>query len=657
MLGQGETIKDFQHRFPILFGVLVGLFGLMLLRLGFLQIYRGQEYRMFSERNSLRQEKLPGPRGLILDRDGRVLVDNRLRLNITVTPQYVSNMNEVLGRISELSGEPFERLRDRYRSRVTTAFKFQPVSVVDHAPWPLVVQVESKRHELPGVEVEPAIRRHYLHKQVGAHVYGYLSEVTRKDLESERAKRLGFSLGDWVGTAGLERVFDEYLRGQNGVRYVEVDAHGHRVDRSEEGRSILRHLPADIPPKPGHNLLLTIDERLQLVAAEAMKGMLGGTVAIDPRTGEVLAMISAPTFDPTELSEKRNELWASINNNPFRPLVNKNISDHYPSGSTFKVFTALAALEEKIIDQKTTVFCPGSFRFGRRVYHCHKEAGHGHVDLLESLRGSCDVFFYSIASKMGIDPISRMASLFGLGRETQIELDREVPGLMPTEGWKLKALKEEWTPGETLSASIGQGYNLVTPLQMAVSYATLVNGGNLYKPYLVSGIESVDGKAVKRFSPELLSNHKVNAEFLTVVKEAMAQVVNHPNGTAYHFARSPNVTISGKSGTAQVVSMTKEELFSPCDSLPLERRHHAWFVGFAPRDNPEIVVSVLGLHECGGSRRASPVVKSVIEEWYKNKKLKEALQGPSPANAKIDLDDLEWGQFVLAPDGDPDTEG
>ncbi len=635
MLGQGETIKDYQHRFPILLGAIVLFFGLLSIRLFFLQVYRGDVYRKFSEQNSLRQEKIPGPRGQILDREGRILVDNRLQLDVTLIPQFAPKVAPVLETLAQIVDEPLEKIEDRYKRARVGSFKFQPLTLLRNADWDSVVQIESLKSELPGVDVESRIRRTYLHKSVGSPLFGYLSEVSKEEIkQSEKRGDKTYDLGDWKGRSGLEKQWEKYLRGVDGVRYVEVDAHGRRVsgpgDSTQSGAQFL-NLPAEVPPKSGNNLVLTLDEDLQLEAAKSMYGKMGAVVALDVRTGEVLAMISQPGLDPTDWGNKGADLWSGVKNNPYSPLLNKTIQEHFPSGSTFKVFTALAALEKGIFNENTAVFCPGYYKFGRRIYNCHIQGGHGAVTLRQAIEGSCDVYFYTIASRLGIDAISKMASNFGLGSKTGIELEGEVPGTMPTESWKLQALKQEWTPGETLSAAIGQGYNLVTPLQIALAYATLVNGGNLYRPYVVSKIETETGEVVRRFSPELISNYKVNPKHLEAIKEALSDVANSPRGTAHSFLRTPNKLISGKSGTAQVMSFNREDLFKPCQNLPFEKRHHAWFVGYAPRENPEIVVSVLGMHECGGSRNASPVVRAVIEKYWQKKKAKESLLGPQPS--------------------------
>jgi len=631
MLGQGEAIKEFQPRFPILMIVITVIFCLLGLRMFFLQIIRGEFYRTFSEQQSLRKEKIPGPRGQIFDRNNHLLVDNRLQLDIAITPQFVKSPAEVIGALAAIIKEDPKKLLEKYKARVAGAFKFQPVVLVENASWEAVVKIESNRSHLSGVEIEQRIRRTYLNEKVGSHVFGYLSEVTKKEIASQRAKGVlqNYEQGDWIGRSGLEKSWENYLRGNDGARFVEVDAHGHRITDSRQ-RALLRELPGNIDPVPGKTLYLTLDEELQMTAAEAMLGKMGAAVALDPRTGEVLAMLSNPGFDPTELVTRGPELWTSIINNPYEPLRNKAIQDHYPSGSTFKIFTALAALESNVVSESSTVNCSGSFRFGSRVFNCHKKEGHGPVNLHSAIAGSCDVYFYQIAAKLGIDSISNMAKRFGFGQKTGIELGNELTGLMPTEEWKKKRYNQPWSPGETLSAAIGQGANLVTPLQLAVAYATLINGGNLYRPYIVSRVEDLNGEIVESFGPKLQGTVKINQKDLAVIKAAMNDVANAPGGTAQAILKTPEKLISGKSGTAQVMSFTKEELFKPCINLPFEKRHHAWFVGYAPQENPEIVVAVLGLHECGGSRNAAPVVKAVIEKYFQRKKDRQLqIAGPS----------------------------
>jgi penicillin-binding protein 2 len=390
-------------------------------------------------------------------------------------------------------------------------------------------------------------------------------------------------------------------------------------------------LKKEVEPSAGNNLVLTLDADLQKAAAEALQGKMGAVIALDPRTGEVLVMHSQPGFDPTEMTSKGPDLWQSFMKSTWGPLRNKTLQDHYPAGSTFKIFTAIAGLENHVIDESTTINCPGSLRFGNRVYHCHKKEGHGAVNLRSAIYFSCDVYFYQLAMRLGVDPISKVGMDFGFGRRTGVELFHEAPGLMPTESWKNQTFGQVWTPGESLSAAIGQGANLVTPLQLANAYSTLINGGNLYRPYVVSRIENERGEVLARYSPELLGTHRLDPKYLEPIKDALWDVSNRPGATAYSSTHTPEKLISGKTGTVQVISMSKDELYRPCDQHPFEKRHHGWFVGYAPKDNPEIVIAVLGIHACSGSKGAAPVAKKIFDAWWAKKRAIEALKGPLPA--------------------------
>lgn len=636
MLGQGETIKDFQHRFPIFLYAIALVFGAIGLRLVYLQVFKGSFYRRFSEQNSLRKEKLPGPRGLIFDRNYKLLVDNRLQLDVTVTPQFVKDPKSTLTRLAQLSDDNSDRLYTRYNDKIKGNPKFQPVSLLENAPWPVIVRIESSKDGLAGVEVEPRIRRTYLLGETGAHLFGYLSEVTKRDLAQTNSKNApngldgDYELGDYIGRFGLERRWEKYLRGTDGVRFVVVNAHGHRLSQGTQDNStnVPGNLKRNIDPKPGNNLVLTIDADLQQAAEVGLRGKMGAMVALDPRTGEILAMTSHPSFDPTEMTSKGPDLWQSFMKNPWGPLRNKVIQDHYPAGSTFKVFSALAALEAGVIDEHTVVNCAGGMRFGNRFYNCHHV--HGPVNLQRAISGSCDTFFYQVASRLGIDPISKLASEFGFGRRTGIEIFNEAQGLMPTEAWKLANLKQVWTPGESLSAAIGQGYNLVTPLQVANAYAAVINGGNVYRPYVVSRIENQEGETIRRFSPEVMTTHRLQPKFVDVIKRGMFDVANLPGATAYVAMHTKEKFISGKTGTVQTRSQTKDELKRACKSKPFEERDHGWFVGFAPPENPEIVVAVFGLHECSGAGGAGPMARFVFDKWWEKKQAEAALKGPMP---------------------------
>jgi len=601
------------------------MFFILGLRMAFLQIVEGEKYRFFSQENTLKKEKIPGPRGRIFDRNMQLLVDNRLQLDVTLTPQFSKDPKQTIQDLATLIGKDFDELWLGYRRRQNRLAKFSPIPVVPDASWETVVKIETNKSRFSGIDVEPKMRRFYPFEHNGAHLLGYLSEVSKRELARFHEQGQNYDNGDWIGRFGLEKEWERYLRGRDGYRYVVVDAHGHRIVRSDSSQNVISsYLGRSTTPQPGKSLILTIDQALQNTAAKAMEGKMGAVVALDPRTGEVLAMHSNPGFDPTILTSHRGELWTNFMKNPYGPLSNKAIQDHYPPGSTYKIVTALAGLKEGLITTKTMVKCNGGIHFGRRFYHCHKKGGHGWVNLQQAIKQSCDVYFYTLAQKIGIDLISEEGFRLGLGKLTGIRLPGEIPGNLPTEEWKRKTYNAPWLPGETLSASIGQGANLVTPLQLALSYATFANGGDLYRPYIVSKVLNEEGNTIERFTPQLLGHQSINKEFYKVIEDGLHDVVNDPKGTAYWSVRSKDVEISGKSGTVQVMSFGKDEIYQKCNLLPFEKRHHAWFVGFAPTEKPEIVVATFGMHECGGSTSAGPVVKAVIEEWNRLRQNREA---------------------------------
>ena len=403
------------------------------------------------------------------------------------------------------------------------------------------------------------------------------------------------------------------LRGKDGHEYVEVDALGRKkrhinIDNFFEGVD-------NRPSLPGKNLRLTIDKDLQLSAYEAIGEKVGAVVALKVDTGEVLAMVSKPGFDPSQFSRGlTSKYWSSLINDSRKPLRNHTLQDHYPPGSTYKPIMALAALEEGLFTDKTTVNCNGGFNLGRR-YHCWKKYGHGKVDVYKAIRESCDVYFYKIATKLDIDVLSKYASFFGLGQKTEIELKREKPGLIPTREWKQKRFGKDWVKGETLSCIIGQSYVLATPIQLAVAYAGLATGGKIYKPYVVKEVFNNSGKVEKRYKPQLVSEHSFKKENIDIIKEALHQVPNNPKGTAW-WKRGIGNDMSGKTGTSQVTRFSSDKIYTKCTEHEYKFRHHGQFVAYAPRENPQIVVSAIVEHGCSSSK-AIPLVEKVISTYMK----------------------------------------
>jgi penicillin-binding protein 2 len=464
-----------------------------------------------------------------------------------------------------------------------------------------LAQVEAHKFDLPGVGVNVEARRHYLNQNSAAHLIGYLSEINAEELKSGKfPENKG---GEFIGRFGAEKTYDHYLRGQRGGRQVEVNATGQVV-------RVLKTVEA----LPGHNIYLGIDARLQKKAEALLQDRAGAVVAMNPASGEILALASNPSFDQNDfVSGMSHEKWEALVSNPQRPLENKALQGEYPPASAYKIVTAMAALEEGLIDENTTFFCPGHYKFGDREFRCWKEGGHGTVDVVKALSESCDVFFYQAGLKLGVDRLGWYASASGLGSPTGINLDNEAIGLVPTASWKKERTGVEWQRGETLSVAIGQGYNLATPLQMLVLTAAVANGGTLYRPLILKQIESAEGKIISDGNLLVRGKLPVSRRTLDIVRKGLWEVVNSPTGTARN-ARIPGVEVSGKTGTAQVVGR------KPDDAADKKKgpahKPHAWFVAYAPSRNATIAVAVIVEHGEGGGSVAAPIAREVLRTFF-----------------------------------------
>ena len=474
-----------------------------------------------------------------------------------------------------------------------------------------VAQIEVRKIDMPGVDVKEEIKRTNIYGDIAAHLLGYIGEVNSYELPIVNKKIQKYRLGDSIGRFGLEQRMEDELRGMDGEDIKEVDALGRIKLDSKKNRVIKTNLGKTA--NPGKNLILTIDQDLQQIATEAFGNKTGSMVAIDPRSGEILAMLSRPSFDPTSFSRGIPiSIWNKLLNNDNHPLRDKTIQDHYAPGSTFKIVTAIAGLKEGVIDENTKFHCPKVIKIGNRLYHCHSQ--HGDMNVVRAITQSCDIFFYRVAQKLSsVDDIAKWANILGLGRKTGINLSGEVPGLIPTVEWKRKRFNQPWNGGETASVAIGQSFVLTTTLQLANLYAAIGNGGTLYRPYVVKEIESADGVLVKEFQPEVISKFHLDNKTVELVKQGLWGVVNSPIGTAYP-QRLPGMDFVGKTGTSQVIRIAAEKIFHKCETMKMKDRHNAVFVGFAPVKDPVIAVAVLGEHECHGSYVA-PVARAVIKRY------------------------------------------
>ncbi len=481
-LGQEEQIREFQERFKYLYAILFIGLGILLSRMVYLQVLKGDEMRQYSEENRIKKVKIASPRGMIFDRNRTLLIDNRPAFDLEIIPQYfkLSSAEEKaetfhhLSRILKMPESELQAILDKAKGQPS----FLPVKIKTDLARDEVAEIESWKISMPGIQVEQEIKRTNIFGDVASHLLGYIGEVNTSELQQLNKSGSRYKLGDSVGKYGLEQRMEDVLRGQDGEKLVEVDAYG-RI-KLERGKSRVLQNAAEKQAVPGKNLILSIDQDLQLAATQAFGDKVGGLVAIDPRSGEILAMISRPSFDPTAFSRGiPPQLWSQLLNNEHRPLRDKTIQDHYSPGSVFKIVTAIAGLEEGVIDTKSRIGCSGKIAVGNRLYHCHKKGGHGDVNVVSAITESCDIFFYRVAQKLGVDKIAKWATYLGLGRRTGINLAREVPGLIPTEAWKQKRFGQEWNGGETLSVAIGQSYVLTTAIQLANLYASIANGGTV----------------------------------------------------------------------------------------------------------------------------------------------------------------------------------
>jgi penicillin-binding protein 2 len=616
---QKEVPPEFRRRTQLLVGVVCVIFLFLFGRLLYLQLIDGDRYTYLSENNRIRLKKVPGTRGMVFDRRGQLMVDSRPSFDLLFVPEDSRDPEGTLRRLARYLGRPEEELlkaykEDKYRS------PFDEIALGKDVDWRTVVAVESHQLDLPGVSLRTRPRRNYLEEGRAAHLIGYLGEIGPRQLKTQKAN--GYTMGDEIGQSGLERRWEEFLRGQSGGQQVEVDALGRRVRVLHEVEDV-----------PGYNVVLTLDRDVQHAAQEAMQGKDGAIVAIDVHNGAVLAMVSAPAFDPNVFARGvTGEEWRGYMNDRAHPMNNRAVQGQYPPGSTFKIVLSIAALEEGAIQPDTHLGCAGSFPFGNHVFRDWKKEGHGSVDLHRGIVQSCDVYFYQVGNKLGVDKIAKWARALGLGEKTGIALDDEKSGLIPDSEWKLKRYKQPWFPGETPSIAIGQGYVTVTPLQMAAMMATVANGGTLYKPWFVRRVESLDGAVMREYGPEQVRSITFKEGTLKEVRGALADVVASPEGTG-GAARTPAVKIAGKTGTAQVAEMKGAQIKS--ENLAYLIRDHAWFVSYAPADNPEIAVAVIVEHGGHGGSAAAPLAKKVIETYLETKGGKPPEEKREPAGKQL----------------------
>ena len=597
------------------------MFFLILSRLWYLQVIDTDNLMDQSENNRLRFVPVAAPRGAILDRNGKVLVSNTPSFSVAVIPKDVKDKEQLVGNLArylKLDSKDIEEKWDKGQGRA----KYYPLVVASGITRDQMEFLEENRLALSGVNIEMKPVRAYPNGQLASHLLGYLGEISEDELGAERYKE--YNAGDYTGKSGIEKSWENFLHGTDGGRQIEVDARGRFLRTVEETNSNV-----------GNSVVLTIDLTLQKVAEEAFGDRAGAAVVMDVNSGEVLAFASNPGFDPALFTGRLPpDKWKEYLDDPRHPLENKALKGMYPPGSTFKIITALAGLEEGLIDAHTGVECPGYYKFGNSTFKCWDKKGHGHVELKKALRESCDVYFYKLAERLGVNRIAKYAKLFGLGAPLGIGLDNEKGGVIPTEQWKLKRFGKKWFQGETLSVGIGQGYVLTTPVQLASMIATVANEGTVYQPHLVRRIIDSDGKVLKEFPPQVIGRTGIKPENYRLVKDGLFAVVNEPHGTG-GLARLSEVKVAGKTGSAQVVKLRDSK-----GQVPYQFRDHALFVAFAPYEKPEIAIAVIVEHAEHGGSAAAPIAGKLFRAYFEEKGV---IKKPAPKRGSQGEADSEAG--------------
>ncbi|MEZ4442573.1 MAG: penicillin-binding protein 2 [Polyangiaceae bacterium] len=630
LLVQRPDVSEFRRRFRWLTLFAIVFFLAIAGRALQLQLLNGADYQAVAKENIVRKITLATTRGVIRDRKGRVLAASRPAYKMFVVPKRVTEVDEVT-KVTRMA-EQWQRLVDyldmpeadraRYEKKLIGlrerggARMTQQILLIEDLSREAVAVLKTHARELPGIEVVPVSVRYYPLEKVGAHILGYMREVDAEMLAKLRKK--GYIEGDRVGATGLERAWESYLRGTRGSEKVIVDARGAR----RQAREDVIEEPKRVDPIPGRDLRLTLDADIQKAMVKAMRGELaGGAALVDVRTGRILGLVSKPSYDPNQLSGgygkgQIRDAFNKMAGDILKPALDKTVSGAYPPGSTFKPFTALAALEMGLVDRRASVNCRGFIRVGRRIFRCTQS--HGATDLHKAIAESCNIYFYRLVTDYGLtmDMIAEMGLRYGFGKRTGLGINAESSGRMPTRAWMTLRNKGQFRLGFTLNAALGQGATTVNVLQLALAYAALANGGTLYQPQLVRAIETAGGAVVQEFSPRVRRRIKLDGHHRRLIHRALYGGANEVGGTSYK-ARIAGVDIVGKTGSAQV-----SHRFRAGGDLYFNR-DHAWFAGYGPSATPEVAVVVLIEHGGAGGKHAAPVAFEIIEAWQKLKEKDE----------------------------------
>ncbi|MGE5788401.1 MAG: penicillin-binding protein 2 [Myxococcales bacterium] len=626
ILVQRSDVGEFRRRYRWMVLICLAAFLSLLGRLVILQVIQGDVHRGQARRNIVREIKLATRRGVIRDAEGRVLAANRPSYNVYAVPSQL-NLEQTWPRVQQMLGvEAGEAAA--MKKRITEAAaderrKDQQILLSVDVDRDVVAVLETHETELKGIEVVPVPVRNYPYGEIAAHLIGYMREVDAEDLAELESR--GYRPGDRLGAVGIERRWESYLRGKRGTRKTIVAMR--RMVHREELEAKYLDEPRLISPVPGRDISLTIDVELQQSIERAMRGQLAGAVVVvDVRTGRLLAATSKPSYDPSVLSGGRGldatrEAFRRLYSDPLKPMLDKTISAAYPPGSTFKPFTALAALEEGVIDSQTEVDCRGGYEYGKRFFRC--TGVHRRVRLHDAIVQSCNSYFYAIGAheRMQIDRLAKVGNAFGLGNKTGIGTNPEAKGRMPTRSWYARRYKGAFRGGFTLLSAIGQGAATVTVLQLGLAYAALANGGTLYQPQVVRSIETSDGTVVQEFPPRVKRVLQIDPGHLSMIRSGLTGVVAERDGTA-HAETVAGADMAGKTGTAQVSHVTPRGV-DPA-KVWYFNRDHAWFAGYAPASAPEIAIVVLVEHGGGGGKNAVPIASRVVRDWLKMREVQRS---------------------------------
>jgi penicillin-binding protein 2 len=593
--------KQLQTRIRIAYFVAAFIFGLLFLRLWFLQVVEGREYRRLSENNRIRTQLVKAPRGFIFDcygpDKGTILAGNRPSFDISLVPQDTRYPEIVLEHLANLLGSDVSVLQQRLQ-QARGRPPFEPVKLKTDVTRDVLGLVLTHKLDLPGVIVESTPVRYYPQGKYASHLLGHLGEISSQELADPEFTH--YKIGNFIGKSGVEQEMEFHLKGEDGGYQVEVNAVGYKVN-----------IMGRIDSIPAHNVVLTINAHLQKTAEEALEGKVGAIIAVDPRNGALLTMVSSPTFDPNLFSHGISaQDWENLVNNPEYPLMNRCIQGMYPPGSTYKLVTAAAALEKGLVKPDDRIYCNGAYTLGNRSYRCWKRSGHESVNLMKGIVESCDVYFYHLGSLLGPDILEEYARGFGFGLKTGVDLNNEKGGLIPTAAWYRKRYNMPWQAGESLSIAIGQGSNQVTPLQLVMAYSALANGGILYRPFYINRVITVAGKILERAPSTEGRRLLLSEKTRELLKDTLWGAVNQPTGTGT-LAAVPDRDVSGKTGTAQVVSLGKNAQSQK--GMPLD---HAWFVAYAPKEEARIAIVVFIEHGGHGGSAAAPIAREVISHFF-----------------------------------------